>query len=412
MARPGYDVAIVGASIAGCTAATLFGRQGLRVALIERENDSKAYKKICTHYIQPSATPTIERLGLKEAIEAAGAIRNSVEFWTRWGWIRPTRDANGPFPSYGYNIRRQKLDPILRKYASNTPGVTFMPGLAARRLIHDDQHFVGVEVEGRDGKTYEIRARLLVAADGRNSTIADLSKIRATIRPNNRFFYFAYYQNLPLSSGTITQFWLLDPDVAAAFPNDEGLTLLGSSITKDKLADFKKDIEKNFIHFFEKLPDGPPIRKGKRVSEILGVIHIPNVSRQVILPGLAFIGDAALVSDPLPGVGIGWAFQSAEWLVDCTARALLNNGDLEHALGRYRKQHRASLAGHHFMIANSSQGRPFGLMEKLLFSAAVKDPGTARHLDAYGARTISPLQFLSPSSLARLLWVNLTRRRG
>ena len=33
---PDYDVAIVGASLAGCTASTFLGRQGAKVALIER----------------------------------------------------------------------------------------------------------------------------------------------------------------------------------------------------------------------------------------------------------------------------------------------------------------------------------------------------------------------------------------
>ena len=61
--NPEYDVAIVGASIAGCTAAILFARNDARVALIERDPNPAAYKKICTHFIQPSATPTIERLG-------------------------------------------------------------------------------------------------------------------------------------------------------------------------------------------------------------------------------------------------------------------------------------------------------------------------------------------------------------
>ena len=67
-----YDVVIVGASIAGCTAATLLARQGLNVALVERQADPDAYKKPCTHYIQASATPTIQRLGLDRLIEAAG----------------------------------------------------------------------------------------------------------------------------------------------------------------------------------------------------------------------------------------------------------------------------------------------------------------------------------------------------
>ena len=56
-----YDVAVVGASIAGCTAATLFARRGASVALIERHSDPNAHKVLCTHFIQPSAVPTIER---------------------------------------------------------------------------------------------------------------------------------------------------------------------------------------------------------------------------------------------------------------------------------------------------------------------------------------------------------------
>ncbi len=78
-----YDVAVVGASIGGCTVAALLGRAGARVALLERRSDTASYKTICTHFIQPSATPTIERLGLAERIEAAGGIRNGVEAWAR-----------------------------------------------------------------------------------------------------------------------------------------------------------------------------------------------------------------------------------------------------------------------------------------------------------------------------------------
>jgi 2-polyprenyl-6-methoxyphenol hydroxylase-like FAD-dependent oxidoreductase len=59
--KEGYDVAMVGASIAGCAAATLFARRGARVALIERRSDPDAYKTLCTHFIQPSAVPTMER---------------------------------------------------------------------------------------------------------------------------------------------------------------------------------------------------------------------------------------------------------------------------------------------------------------------------------------------------------------
>jgi len=69
-----FDVAIVGASIAGCTAARLFALRGARVALIERQPALDAYKTVCTHFIQSSATPTIEKLGLAPLLDARGAV--------------------------------------------------------------------------------------------------------------------------------------------------------------------------------------------------------------------------------------------------------------------------------------------------------------------------------------------------
>src|SRR5262245_39806908 len=110
--RRDYDVIVVGASIAGCTAAIMFGRAGLHVGLVERRADPNAYKKVCTHYIQPSALPTIRRLGLEEQFVRAGAVRTELEAWTRWGWVRSAYDHPQLRP-YGYNLRRRTLDPLL-----------------------------------------------------------------------------------------------------------------------------------------------------------------------------------------------------------------------------------------------------------------------------------------------------------
>ena len=113
MTEKTYDVAIVGASIAGCTAAALLAREGARVVLIERHSDPNAYKALCTHFIQPCAVPTMQRLGLLPLIEAAGAVPNEIDMWTRWGCIRSPEGA-----PYGYNIRRQTLDPLCHLFVA------------------------------------------------------------------------------------------------------------------------------------------------------------------------------------------------------------------------------------------------------------------------------------------------------
>src|SRR6185312_10204160 len=55
-----YDAVIVGASLAGCASALFLARAGARVALVEQRSDPAAYKKICSHYVQASAVPTLE----------------------------------------------------------------------------------------------------------------------------------------------------------------------------------------------------------------------------------------------------------------------------------------------------------------------------------------------------------------
>src|SRR3954464_932916 len=77
-----HDVVIAGASTAGCTAARLFALRGARVALVERKPSPTAFKTVCTHFIQSSATPAIERLGLADALEERGAVHNAIDVWT------------------------------------------------------------------------------------------------------------------------------------------------------------------------------------------------------------------------------------------------------------------------------------------------------------------------------------------
>jgi 2-polyprenyl-6-methoxyphenol hydroxylase-like FAD-dependent oxidoreductase len=45
-------------------------------------------------------------------------------------------------------------------------------------------------------------------------------------------------------------------------------------------------------------------------------------------PRLVLIGDAATTGDPVPAVGCGWAFRSAEWLVQTIASDLSHGSDL------------------------------------------------------------------------------------
>jgi menaquinone-9 beta-reductase len=405
-----YDVIIVGASASGCTAAMLFARQGLRVALLEHRKDIKAYKKVCTHYLQPNAVPTLQRLGLANDIEAAGGIRNGGQAWTRWGWLGAGARKNDK--SYGYSIRREVLDPLLRRHAVATPGVDFRPGTTLRELVYRHNRIVGIRAEGPDRQPLEFRAQLVVGADGRNSHTAELAGIPSQVKPNNRFLYFAYYRNLTLVTGQRNQVWYLEPEVAYALPNDNGLTLLACALPKSKLAEFKQDVQGNFVRFFDRLPHGPNLRAAEQVSEVIGMLDMPLISRRPTAPGLALVGDAALAPDPVWGQGIGWAIEAAEWLVEATAEALAEDRPerLDQALERYRKQHQAAFSGRFARDADFAQARPFNVFERLMYSAAVHDPRLSRYTGPHTTRLANIRYFPPFKAIIRALWVNLTYR--
>jgi menaquinone-9 beta-reductase len=145
------------------------------------------------------------------------------------------------------------------------------------------------------------------------------------------------------------------------------------------------------------------------------MVHYPDLSRKPATPGLALVGDAALSTDWVWGVGCGWALQSASWLAGEAGPVLAQAPDdvrqLDLALRRYGRRHRAELAGHHFLIADAASGRKFNPLERLMFGAAAFDEQLALNTARFGGRLIRPRQFLAPRNVARSIRVRTTAAR-
>ncbi len=397
------DVIVIGAGLAGSTAARLFALEGLSVALVESHRDVRTFKQLCTHFIQPSACSTLRRIGLDELIERVGGVRNGIDLWSRYGWTGdvPPLTAEGQ-PAFGYNIQRRTLDPMLRQLAAETPGVRYLAGFTVRKVAQQDG---GVELEAEPDSI--LKARVLVAADGRNSSIAKLVGAKASSSDNCRFGAFRSYRNVPLRRGTCSQMWLRGREVGFVFPNDDGVTVITYMATKDLIDEFREDANLALEHRMAQFPDSPDLTTAEPLGDTLLVKDYPNLWRQPIAGNIAFVGDALMSIDPLWGVGCGFAFQSAEWLVDELAPGLKRGESPAPALHRYSQQVTRRFGGHRFLINDYARRRGFNALERLMFSAAAKDKEFSRHVHAFGARTIGVGRFLSPLALMRALWINL-----
>jgi 2-polyprenyl-6-methoxyphenol hydroxylase-like FAD-dependent oxidoreductase len=410
------DAVIVGASLAGSATAIMLGRAGARVALVEQRPDEGAYKKLCSHYIQSSAVATLERLQLLEPMLQAGAVRSRVRLHTPWGLVEPPIKSSVPS---GVNLRREVLDPLIRRTAAQTRGVELVMGHTVHELLRDGETVRGALARDRNGVELRLAAKLVVGADGRGSRVAKLAGVRESTHRHGRFAYGGYFEGPPPEGAPDASFWLMDPDMYAAFPTDGGLTFYAAMPTKKREKEFREDPAKALVELIAGLPDAPPIRASRLTAPVQGKLDLTNVAHTPTAPGLALVGDAALAIDPLWGVGCGWALQSAEWLADSVSPALAeadrpaDDRALARGLARYRRRHARALRGHAAMIYDFAGGRKFNPGERVLFSAATFDEGMARVTEAFGSRNIGPARMLltgAPRALAAHARRSLSRR--
>lgn len=404
----GYDAVIVGANLSGSTAATLLARQGLRVALVEKSPDPAHYKHLCTHEVVGLATPVLDRLGVLDALRGLQGTHRAPRIWTTHGWIDALPEA-GRTLEEGLNVRREVLDPMLRELAAETPGVDLHLGATVTDVLKDGTgRPAGVQV--REGRVQrEIRARIVVGADGANSVVAKGAGVPARRLPHDRFGYAAYFEGVRFDRGPAVsaRMWLLDPDVAYAFPTDGGLTLVAVAPRKtpERVAEFKADLDGAFRGMHAALPDALDLSEARLVGKYVGTLGGRNSWRPASAPGVAFVGDAAQVTDFVWGTGCGFAIASGSWLADAVGPVLVARGsdaDVDRGLRRYRRKHVRRLAPHYLMTSEYANGRPLSPFEHALYGAGVRDQRVARAIHTVGGRTENPLRSISPSVLLRV----------
>src|SRR5207302_8468404 len=105
----------------------------------------------------------------------AGAVRSGIRIHTPAGWIVPPPERS----KAGVNLRRERLDPLIRETAAATPGVELWSGWTVEELIRADGAVRGVLARDTTGAQLRLLGKLTVGADGRGSRVAKLAGVRS-----------------------------------------------------------------------------------------------------------------------------------------------------------------------------------------------------------------------------------------
>lgn len=295
-----YDVVIVGGGPAGATCAAFCTQAGLRTLVLEREKFPR--EKVCGDCLNPSVWPIMRRLGLAERLGAQPhRVIESVEFVGVDG-----HTITSPLPTDRdpeIVIKRSLFDQLLL--------------VRARELgvdIREERTVTGIERNGvwkLDTNSERFATRNLVAADGRNSSVARLLKVFPRVA-KERVALQAHVP-LPADFGAKIVLQFLPEGYSGQAPVNErelNLCLVGTPPTIGRLRDWAA---RNF--------QLPPDQVWRSITPLTRPPMMP------LQQNLYFIGDVARVVEPFTGEGIFYALRSGE----LTAQAIVDHRPMRYA---------------------------------------------------------------------------------
>jgi flavin-dependent dehydrogenase len=343
----GFDVAIVGARVAGSTAASMLGDAGLHVLLVDAA--SFPSDTISTHFFRGAGfVSVLDRLGVLDEVLSLGPPKLTCEYLFETGAAVPAvGDPQTPGAvGYSLSVRRLALDRILLERARRTPNVEVWESTSAREMTrNDDGRVTGLIVE-RDGRRDRVDASLVVGADGRGSFVARQVGAEVVRREAaSRAMYFRYVRGYAPIDGRPDgpDFSFNGDELVYAFPSDDDVTCIALSINLTEFERFRAAPEAGFT---ERVSAHPGIaerfRAAEPISRLLGSGPKDAIVRAASGPGWALVGDAGLHQDPWTGFGMDNASIQAALLAESTVDWLTGGvGEARafHSYERRRNEH-------------------------------------------------------------------------
>jgi 2-polyprenyl-6-methoxyphenol hydroxylase-like FAD-dependent oxidoreductase len=338
-----YDVVIVGARVGGATLASLLGRRGLEVLLVDQAEFPS--DTLSTHITYGDSFGVWEEIGAWPAIERIGAKPLAGIDWQRQEPNASIQGAFGPVHGHAYSLclRRLVLDAILVDTALETPGVTVSTRTKVVEVVFDHGRAAGIRYERRGAGTRiergTARSSVVVGADGRFSFVADaVGSVRYNVVAPIWFPFYAYLVDVEPREMPMLE--ILDSDEAGGTvmlaPCDEGIWIAIVYSEQRLFDEWRRDHTRVFE---ERIKADPRIAlrlaRSRRITPVRGRGDIVNFMRAAGGPGWALVGDSGQHKDPIYGQGIGDAVRTARLLADCLLRGLGGEVELDSALAAF-----------------------------------------------------------------------------
>jgi len=332
-----YDAIMIGGGPSGSCSAAILGEYGHRVLILERE-------KFPRYHIGESLIPftfqPLERIGMIPKLRQSAFVKKyGVTF------VSPDGRRSQPFYFFTrydretvaqtWQVLRSEFDQMLLDNAREK-GAEVREQTSVNRLLMEGDRVVGVEATDHSGRTYEVRAKIVLDCSGKEAFTSNRNGWRMKDPYLNKIAVWTYYRDSKrdtgIDEGGITVAYVPDKGWFWHIPQHNRMTSVGvvaegKYLTRGGVKDpkeiFHREVEEN-----RWIKDHLSV--GQSTGEYFITSEYSRHSRYCAAPGLVLVGDAFAFLDPVFSSGVMLALKSGQ-LAGETVHAGLVEGDLSPA---------------------------------------------------------------------------------
>lgn len=394
-----FDVIVVGGSVSGSPTATWLARKGHRVLLVEKAAFPRDTNS--THFVWPRGMSYLNRLGVADTLLARTPSFTNLEVSiegislrghvpiedVRKRFIKLHGDDHGVLGFYA-GPRRFFLDQVLLDEARKS-GVDVREQTKVESLVMESGQVVGVRCVASDNRPFEAHAPVVIGADGRISSFADMVGSKKTlVREKSTFAYYSYYSGIQKPELVIHKKGRFG---TAIFPtmDDRHLVLVYGPTAW--WGDFSRDAEANFLRTYEFVaPDvAALVRRGRRVEDFKAMGRMVAFHRENWGAGWALVGDACSFKDQWTAMGITHALRDAELISGHVDDVLRGRANWEQAMSAYSHARMEDYEDYWGFVCDGAEMAPYTSAQLEFFDAVSRDQGAINKFMAQVGDTVS-----------------------
>jgi len=323
------DILVIGAGPAGSSTAKHAALNGADVILMDKKSEIGAPKR-CAEGVSKEG---LSKLGIEPnnrwVTKELSGVRlispNGTDVWMREDQVK--------LPEAGYILERKVFDKFMAMDAARA-GATIMIKTLARGMRKDNNSYI-VSCESM-GEDFEIKAKIVVGADGPESRVGKWGGLKTAVKPKNMESGIQFEMvGLEMEDPDCIEFYfgsVAPGGYAWIFPKGDDIANVGLGIVStytDKSA---------YEHLLEFVKNCPATKNAQPVELNIGGDPVGGMIKNLVKDHIMIVGDAAGHVNPLTGGGIITALEAGIYAGEVAAAAVKDEDYSKKRLMEYQEK--------------------------------------------------------------------------